>query len=56
MSAKGPRSIRRELLGWLALGLLVAIVGAGIGTYLRARDEANALFDYQLTQMAASIT
>jgi len=56
MTANGPRSIRRELLGWLALGLVIAIVGAGIGTYLRARDEANALFDYQLTQMAASIT
>ena len=29
---------------------------AAFGTYMRARDEANALFDYQLQQMAASLT
>jgi two-component system OmpR family sensor kinase len=50
------RSIRRQLLVWLLAGLSVAIVGAAIGTYLRARDEANALFDYQLKEMAASLT
>ena len=50
------RSIRRELLGWLSIGLLLAIVGAAIGTYWRARDEANALFDLQLKEMAASLT
>src|SRR6266516_8113312 len=49
-------SIRRELLLWLLIGLSLAIVGAAIGTYLRARDEANALFDYQLKEMAASLT
>ena len=27
-----------------------------VGTYLRARDDANALFDYQLKEMAASLT
>jgi two-component system OmpR family sensor kinase len=48
--------MRRELIGWLALGLVVAIVAAAIATYLRARDEANALFDYQLAQMASSVT
>jgi two-component system OmpR family sensor kinase len=50
------RSIRRELIGWLAIGLLGAIVVAAVATYLRAREEANALFDYQLAQMASSIT
>ncbi len=50
------RSIRRELVVWLAAGMLVAIAIAAIATYLRARDEANAIFDYQLRQMAASIT
>ena len=37
------RSIRRELLVWLLLGIALA-------------DEANALFDYQLKEMAASLT
>ncbi len=49
-------SIRRELLGWLSLGLVAAIAAAAAATYLRARDEANALFDYQLAQMASSVT
>ena len=49
-------SIRRELLFWLLLVLLVAVAAAAIGTYLRARVEANALFDHQLQAMAASLT
>jgi two-component system OmpR family sensor kinase len=49
-------SIRYRLLVWLLIGAVAAIAGAAIGTYLRARDEANALFDYQLKQMAASLT
>ena len=49
-------SIRRQLLVWLFGGLLLAIAVAAIGTYLRAREEANALFDYQLKEMAASLT
>ena len=49
-------SIRRQLLVWLLAGLLLAVIGAAIGTYLRARDEANALFDHQLKEMAASLT
>jgi two-component system OmpR family sensor kinase len=51
-----PRSIRRELVAWLALGLLVAVAIGAVATYVRAREEANALFDYQLTQLASSIT
>jgi two-component system OmpR family sensor kinase len=50
------RSIRRNLLVWLLIGMALAITGAAVGTYLRARDEANALFDYQLKEMAASLT
>src|SRR5512147_2608043 len=49
-------SLRRELIGWLALGLLGAVVVAAVATYQRAREEANVLFDYQLQQMAASLT
>ena len=49
------RSIRRDLLLWMLGGLLLGIAGAAVGTYLRARDEANALFDYQLKEMAASL-
>jgi two-component system OmpR family sensor kinase len=50
------RSIRRELLVWLLVGLLAAIAVAAIGTYLRAREEANVLFDHQLREMVASLT
>jgi len=50
------RSIRRELLVWLLLGIALAVAAAMVGTYWRARDEANALFDYQLKEMAASLT
>ena len=50
------RSIRRELLVWLAAGLAVAVAAAAVATYLRAREEANEIFDYQLRQMAASLT
>jgi two-component system OmpR family sensor kinase len=49
-------SIRRELVVWLAAGLVVAVAVAAVATYLRAREEANAIFDYQLRQMAASLT
>jgi len=48
-------SIRRELLVWLLIGLSIAVGAAAIGTYLRARVEANALFDHQLQAMAASL-
>ena len=51
-----PSSIRRELLTWLLAGLVLAIAAATLLTYMRARDEANVLFDLQLAQTAASIT
>jgi two-component system OmpR family sensor kinase len=50
------RSIRRELLIWLLLGLALGVAAAAAGTYLRAREEANALFDHQLEEMVASLT
>ena len=50
------RSIRRDLVVRLAVGLLAAVAVAAIATYVRARAEANEIFDYQLQQMAASFT
>lgn len=51
-----PSSIRRRLVGWLSAGLLAAVAVAAVATYLRARDEANDLFDDQLRQVASSLT
>ena len=49
------KSIRRELL----VGLLGAVIVAGgfaaVGVYFQAREQAGALFDYQLRQMALSL-
>ena len=53
---RGGRSLRAVLLAWLTVSLLLAGVIAAVATYQRARDEANVLFDYQLQQMAASLT
>lgn len=50
------RSIRRALFVPLAAGLAIAVIVAVVGTYYRAREEANALLDVQLTHMAASVT
>ncbi|HEX4885925.1 MAG TPA: ATP-binding protein [Casimicrobiaceae bacterium] len=55
-AAPKPASIRATLALWLAAGLSVALAAAAVLTYLRARDEANDLFDVQLRQTAASIT
>lgn len=49
-------AIRTRLVLALAAGLVVAALAAGTGVYLRAKDEANDIFDYQLQQMAASLT
>lgn len=49
------KSIRRELLLWLLLGLVGAVAAAGMSTYFQARREANALFDYELRQLALSV-
>ena len=48
-------SIRRQLI----VGLLLAVAAGGVvaaaWTYVTARDEANALFDYHLEQIAWSM-
>ena len=48
-------SIRRRLLIGLLAGVTAAVVLSAISTYRVARDEANALFDYQLQQAALSL-
>ncbi len=48
-------SIQRRLLYWM-IGVLVAgIAVTGAVVYRQARDEANALFDLQLRQLAAAL-
>jgi len=47
-------SIRRRLLLWLFAGLTLSTVLAAVAVYLRARTEAQDLFDYQLQLMAAA--
>ena len=49
------RSIRRELVVLLSLGLVALVIVAASATYMRARAEANELFDYQLRETAASL-
>ena len=45
-------SIRQRLLLWLLAALLTATAMAAFAVYQQARAEANALFDYQLQQIA----
>ncbi|RZT31786.1 sensor histidine kinase [Cupriavidus agavae] len=49
------RSIQRTLLWWLAAGLAAGIAVATGLIYGQARQEANALFDYQMKQVAAAL-
>ena len=48
-------SIRARLLVWLLCGVSGAVALGAWSTYLAAREEANALFDYQLQQTALSL-
>ena len=48
-------SIRRHLLVGLLGALIITGFVAAAGVYLKARDEANVLFDYQLKQIALSL-
>ena len=48
-------SIRRRLLLWLIMGMLVITGIAGLSMYWLARGEANELFDYQIKQIALSL-
>lgn len=49
------RSIRFTLLLWLSLAIFAGILAAAGLIYRQAREEANALFDYQMKQIAASL-
>jgi len=48
------RSIRRQLLVTLLATITLTTLLGALATYRTALDEANALFDYQLRQMALS--
>jgi len=48
-------SIRRQLIAGLLFAVAACGVGAAAWTYVTARDEANALFDYHLEQIAWSM-
>jgi two-component system OmpR family sensor kinase len=48
-------SIRRQLLLSLLGALTVAGLGTAVGVYIQAWHEVNALFDYQLKQIALSL-
>jgi two-component system OmpR family sensor kinase len=48
-------SIRRRLLVGLLGGLILTGFVAATGVYLKAREEANTLFDYQLKQIALAL-
>jgi len=49
------KSIRARLLGWLLVGLALALAVAGAVSYRQARQEVNDLLDYQLEQAALSL-
>lgn len=49
-------SINRRLLTLLLGGLLLAGLLAGAATYLKAREELDELFDYQLEQVARAFS
>jgi two-component system, OmpR family, sensor kinase len=48
-------SIRRRLLLWLLLTVLIGLVAAGWLIYSQAQAEANEIFDFQLQQTAAAL-
>jgi two-component system OmpR family sensor kinase len=49
------RTIRQQLLIGLLSGTLACTLIAGAAMYLKVREEANELFDYQLKQVAGSL-
>ena len=48
-------SIRRQLIVTLLSTITVALLMGALATYVTARDEANAMFDYHLRQLALSL-
>ena len=49
------KSIRKHLLVWLLAALTLGLAAAATAVYHQARDDANALFDYHLRQVVASL-
>ncbi len=49
------KSIQRRLVAWLLLVLLAGALVTGAFVYRQAREAANAMFDYQLRQVAQSL-
>ena len=45
-------SMRKRLLGWLLLTVLLGGLVAALVVFYQARQQANELFDYQLRQLA----
>src|SRR5688572_26656531 len=48
-------SIRARLLWWLLAGVVMAVAAGAYSIFRLARSETDALFDYQLQQMALSL-
>ena len=48
-------SIRRRLLVWLLLAMLLGGLAASVVVFYQARKQANELFDYQLRQLALAL-
>lgn len=49
------RSIRRQLLRWLLVGQLIAVILSSVLTYFYVRGELAGLFDDRLRQLAYSV-
>ncbi len=49
------RTIRQQLLLWLLGGMLACTLVAGLAMYLKVSEEVSELFDYQLSEIAASL-
>lgn len=49
------KTIRQQLLLWLLGGMLACTLVAGLATYLKVSEEASELFDYQLSEIGASL-
>jgi two-component system OmpR family sensor kinase len=47
--------VRARLLAWLAAGLAIVLVPTGLLSYMKAREEVDALLDYQLRETALSL-
>ena len=49
------QSIRRQLLRWLLIGQLIAVILSSVLTYFYVRGELAGLFDDRLRQLAYSV-